>query len=134
MTLRDDLIPVVDDARRMIDVDLGLRLHTVVLRRITWSGGAPGLGTPSHADLELEPKPKVRDPAPRERVAEPGRFEEGDRVVEKISATYTEEQLNGGTLADEEEFMWLINGEPYRVVGKPLEKLLGWSVQLRRMR
>lgn len=133
MSLRDDLVPVVDDVREMID-DLGLRLHTVQTRRITWSGGAPGLGDATVTDVALSPAPKVRNPSPRERVAEPGRFEEGDRLVEKISATYTEADLDGGAIADAEEFYWLIDGDPYRVVGKPLERFLGWTVQLRRMR
>lgn len=129
MSLRDDLIPVVDEARAMV-VELGLRLVTVVVRKRTWSGGVPGRGTVTNTDLTLAPVPRVRPPSSRRLIAEPGRFEDGDRMVDRISATYTAEDL--GEIPAGGELLYLLDGEPYRLVGAPLEQTLGWSVQLRR--
>lgn len=131
MTLRDDLIPVVDEARGMV-AELGLRLHTVVVRVRTWDGGVPGRGMSTNVDTTLEPTPRVRPPSVRRRVAEPGRYEDGDQTVDRISATYTAAELDGSPLAAGQECLWLIDGEPHRVVGKPDERLFGWEVQLRR--
>lgn len=111
-------------------VDLGLRLFSVVVRKRTWSGGTPGRGTATNTDLTLEPRPRVRPPSSRRLIAEPGRFEDGDRMVDRISATYTAEQL--GQIPTGGELLYLIDGEAYRLVGAPLEQTLGWSVQLRR--
>lgn len=132
MAMRDDLQPVVDDARQLVD-DLGLRAFTVVVRTVTWSGGRPGSGTASNSDLTLSPKPRVRPPSPRYTFLEPGRFEDGDRVVDRISRDYTEAQLDGGAMAAGVELVWLIDGEAYRLVGKPDQRNFEWRAQLRRM-
>jgi len=131
VTLRSDLIPVVDDARELVD-DLGLRPYTVAVRTRTWSGGRVGGGTASNADVTLAPRPRVREPSPRLQAAEPGRYEAGDRVVDRISATYTEADLDGDGLSADKERVWLIDGDEYRVVGKPLKRNFEWRVQLRR--
>lgn len=161
-TLREDLIPVVDSIRReIVDQAAGLRLEAVVVRRRTWSGGQPGLGTATDEDVVLDPVPKVRPPEPRLRSREPGKFEDGDLVVDKVSLTHTRDVLDGGTLPIGTELYWLIGkqvrpedgwldgsawadseylgpelgvaGEPYRVVSLD-EGFLGWTVHLRRMR
>jgi hypothetical protein len=133
VTLRDDLQPTVDHARALVQ-DLGLRPHAVVIRTRTWSGGAPGATGASAVDVDVEisPRPRVRPPAPRLTFAEPGRYEEEDRVVDRISRTYSEAQLGPDTVAGVERF-WLIDGERYRVVGKPELRSFEWRVQLRRM-
>ncbi len=134
MSLRSELIGLVDGVRdEVIDEEIGLRLHTVQTRRRTWSGGEVGRGTSTDVTVSLSPKPKVTDPASRFQPAAGGKFEAGDRYVTKISATYTAAQLTGGALAAGVEFAWLIDGQPYRVVGEPEEKYLGWKVHLRRM-
>jgi len=131
MTLRDDLIPVVDETRQLID-DLGLRLYTVKTRRRTWDGGAPGAGSSSDVDVTLDPRPKVKEPSPRMVAAAPGTYETGDRVVHRISADYTKAQLDGGAIADDEEWHVLIDGYPYRVVST-LEKAFEWRIHCRRL-
>lgn len=136
MAIRDDLVDLVDDLRReVVDEAFGLRLDTISTRMRRWPGrviGKDGV-TPIDVDTELDPKPKARRPSPRMRFAEPGKYEAGDVVVEKISATYTEEQLTGGVLTKGYEFFWVINGEPYQVMGAD-KKYLSWSVHLRRCR
>lgn len=134
MALRDDLIPILDGVRRdVVDGAVGLRLHTVVVRRRAWSGGRIGLGTPTDTDTVLDPRPKVRPPSPRLRWKEPGKFEDGDLVVSAISATCTEADLDGGKLPSGVEWYWRIDDEDHRVVSVE-ERFLGWQVHLRRMR
>lgn len=127
MALRDDLQPCVDDARALVD-ELGLRPFSVVIRTRTWPG-EPGLGVPVDADLVLDPVPRVRPPAPRHVFAAPGQYEDGDRIVDRISRSYGESDLDHSSA----ERIWLIGGEQYRLVGKPLKRNFEWRVQLRRM-
>lgn len=133
MAFRDDMIAIAD-AGRDIAVDLGLRLHTVIVRTRTWDGDEVGRGTATDVDLVLEPAPKVRAPTPKEVATSGGIIEEGDRMVDRISATYTRAQLDGRPIAAATEVFWLIDGDPYRLVQEPREGFLGWSVTLRRMR
>lgn len=134
MSIRDDLIPLVDELREdVIDGVAGLRIHTVVVRSRSWSGGAPGSGTATDTDVTLAPVPKVHEPEPRLRLAAPGKYEDGDRVVDRISLTYTRAQLDGGAVGADSELLWLVDGEPYRVISVE-ERYLEWRVHLRRMR
>ncbi|MCA9489134.1 MAG: hypothetical protein KC621_04410 [Myxococcales bacterium] len=82
--------------------------------------------------MTLDPVPKVFDPSSRWRAAEPGRFEEGHRIVDRVSLTYTRAELDGGTIGATAELFWLIDGAPYRVVGVA-ERYLAWRVHLRQM-
>lgn len=160
-TLREDLIPVVDSIRReIVDQAAGLRLHAVAVRRRTWSGGEAGLGTATDEDLILDPVPKVLPPEPKVKAAEPGKYEDGDRIVSKVSLEYTRDQLDGGAMGAGTELFWLIGRqtrpedgwldgsawldgehlgpeghgtEAYRVLSVE-EGFLGWTVHLRRMR
>ncbi len=133
MAFRDDMIAIADDGRD-IAVSLGLRLHTVAVRTRTWDGGEVGRGMANDADLTLDPAPKVRPPSAREIAGAPGVYEDGDRIVDRISATYTEAQLSGRPIPAASEVYWLIDGDPYRVVREPQAQFLGWRVHLRRMR
>lgn len=133
MALRDELIDLVDDVRdEVIDGEVGLRLDSVVIRKRTWDGAEPGDGTPTDVDMELTPKPKVSRPPPKLIASSGGVYVEGDLWVRRISATYTRAELTGEPSGTSEVF-WLINGDPYRVVGEPDERFLEWRVHLRRM-
>lgn len=131
-TIREELIPIVDELRReVVDGIAGLRLDTVVVRRRSWPGGRKGIGNPVDSDLVLDPKPKINPPKPNLRMAEPGKFEEGDLVASRISLEYTEAQLSAG-LSGGQELFWLVSGEAYQVMGVE-ERYLEWRVHLRRM-
>lgn len=88
MSLRTDLLPVFQEVRELIaDEDtLDLRTHRVIRRLITWQGDAVGIGEACVDDLELLPKPRVR--------------EDGQNlIVDKITPShsgggYTPEELN----------------------------------------
>lgn len=60
MGIFDDMLPIVDDARRFLS-DEGGRRYTVTRRLVTWDGGAVGVGNPTISDLTLSPNPKVKD-------------------------------------------------------------------------
>lgn len=131
MTLRDDLVPVVDQARAILE-GLGLRVHPVVVRRRTWSGGAPGRGTVTDAELTLEPRPRVSTALPRWASRPAGWTEDHDLVVDRLSLTYTRAQLEEAEPG--EELRWLVGEEEYVLAGPIQERLLSWEVALRRVR
>lgn len=128
MTVRSDLIPVVDAARQVV-ADMGLRVRSVVVVNVAGISGTgmdatESLGTPT----TITPTPRVRGTADR-RAYQPGIYEEGDLIVDKISASYTESQLLPTASS-----RWLINGsDHYAVVGMEPGSF-GWRVHLRRMK
>lgn len=132
MAFRDDMIAIVDPFRRdLVDVAFGLRLETTTVRRRQWTGRI-GIEPHTDTDVVLDPRPRVKRPTPRLMIAAPGKFETGDLIVDRISATYTEEQLSAG-ISGASEMIWIVAGEPYRLV--QIEKLyLAWRVHLRPMR
>jgi hypothetical protein len=103
MSLRDDLLPVFDDARTLID-GLGLRTSRVILRTRSWDGGSVRMGDYSDTDLELVPRPKVRE-------ASPGRITVGPITPTYPGGGYTAAQLfPDDTLEGNEERMWIVIG------------------------
>jgi len=132
-TLRDDLISCVDDARSILD-DFGLRQQTVVIRTRVWSGGELGRGTVTDTNRILSPVPKVERLSLRYIAASGGKYQEGDRRVTKISATYTAAQLGAGTVPAGTEILWLIDDEPHTLVETPGEKNFEWRCVVRRRR
>jgi hypothetical protein len=128
------MIELADEIREdVIDGELELRLHTVSTVRRTWSGGAKGRGSVEEEETILSPKPKVSSPSLRLLIAVPGKFLDGDVLVTRISVALEEGDLTGGSLGEDEEFFWRIDGRPYRVVGLPEQRYLEWRVQLRPM-
>lgn len=130
MTLRDDLIGVVDGARQLVD-DLGLRRHVVVVVTRRWSGEEPGLGTYTDTELTIDPPPKVSYPTPDVIAESGGMIQDGDRMVRKISARYTAAMLTGNPVGSSCEVWWTVDGDKYSIVGVPEERNFEWRVQLR---
>lgn len=58
MTLREDVLPIVEAGRQIID-DLGFRVFTVEIVTRTWSAGKVNAGTPTDATEQILPNPKV---------------------------------------------------------------------------
>lgn len=58
MTLRDDVLPIVDTGRRIVS-DLGFRQFTTQIVTRTWSTGIIGSGTPTDSAETISPNPKV---------------------------------------------------------------------------
>lgn len=63
MSLRDDLLPVVDLGNQLAQ-DFGLSRFAVTIRRRTWSGTRIGDGTPTNQDLVMSPPPTVTFKSP----------------------------------------------------------------------
>lgn len=131
MTLRDELQPVVDESRQLV-ADLGFRVYAVTVRVRTWDGGEIGRGETDDADTVLSPPPKVASPSPRLVFAAPGKYEDGDRIVSRISRSYTEDELTGGAPDVDQEVCWLIDDDEYVLVGQPEKRPLEWRAHLRR--
>lgn len=60
MSLRDALLPVMDQLRGLPQV-FGLRRYAVTIRRRVWSGASVGDGTPTNQSIVLSPIPRVRN-------------------------------------------------------------------------
>lgn len=127
MTLRSDLIPVVDDARSIVD-DFGLRPRVVKVRTVTRATtGLASIGTsPTNSDLTIDPRPRVSD-LTRNIATAPGIQEQGDYRVTKISAAYTEAQLDPGGNS-----VWVVDDAPCRLVKLELRNF-EWRATLVRM-
>lgn len=103
MTLRDDLLPALDDARTICD-DLGLRQNAVDVVVRTWTSGkvgAPATQTPgvdySEQRVHLTPNPKVRRVTQREVASSGGRYEDADLVVGPMTPAFA----GGGNTTDQ---------------------------------
>lgn len=97
-TLVGRLLPVVDRLRNIL-AQTGVRIYRVFIVHAYWTGQRRGVGQQVISSrLELLPMPRVRDlNAVRRNVLSAGLTEEGDIVVDQISAKYTEDDLTGRT-------------------------------------
>jgi hypothetical protein len=140
VSLRDDLLPVVNDGRQIID-DLGFRTHTVTVRTRTWAGARPGLPTPtSYTDsvLALTPAPRVRQVSSQEVAQSGGFLSTGDVRIDRITPQYagggyTPDQLDpslGGTAANV-EVVYRLTGPlaaDYTIKSANYDRALGYSL------
>lgn len=97
-TLAWQLTGVADDVRK-IAADLGVRPYRVYLVHAEWSGEARGYGEAQIISRrEIVPVPRVRDiDSATRNLRATGMTEEGDVVVDQISARLTEDDLLGKT-------------------------------------
>lgn len=144
---RADLVPCIDAARQCVD-DLGLRTDVVEILTVQWSGldvvGVTnnglqlGAGTPSETMRTLvTPAPVVSDPEPRLVAQDPGKYAQGDRIISKVSRAYLRTDFPDaprGTGGEATERYFLIDGDPYRMVGEPQDRNFEWVIHVRRMR
>ncbi len=125
-SIRPEIIAVVDEARAVVE-DLGLRVRSAEVITSTKVDDPSSLTpTRTSSTLAIEPAPRVRQAAVW-LGSEVGKVETGDVVVDRLSATYTREQLDPGG-----DSHWLVDGQPYRVVSVE-ERFTQWVVRLRRM-
>lgn len=128
-TLAGRLVPVADRLRAL-KARFGVRPYRVFLVHAVWSGGRRGVGTQQITSrFEILPPPRVRDLSGVNRhLRATGLSEEGDVVVDEISAKYAEDDLLGRTpdlqnpqlqrtLRQDVEFWWEIHEA--RAVGTP---------------
>lgn len=109
MTLRDDLIPVVDEIRGIHD-ELGLRVRSAVIVRSTTVSGTGLASATSTSDRTLSPTPRVRLVTGRNPQPD-GLYRAGNIIVDQISASYTRTQLDPGGAS-----VWIIDGKQHRLL------------------
>lgn len=92
MSLRDDLLPVFDEVRGAIadTTGLGMRQHRLFIVTRSWSGemGASG-STYVDDELEITPRPKMRDITSADQVDSAGRFATQTILAYKITPSYS---------------------------------------------
>lgn len=142
--LVDSLVAdVIDGLRDDLHPQFGVRPYRVYTVKRTWSGEVPGDGDATDVTTELTPQPLVL-PEKLEHRREPAGLDEAEAVwLREVSLSYTEDEITGGTLARNVE--WLIKvaeayGQGTRtrwfVIDQPptpdRTKDMGWAVRMRR--
>lgn len=125
MALRDDLLPVFEDARQLIQ-DFGLRRVRIIVRLGAWSTGETHLGALTNTDSEILPRPKV------ERRG-------GELIVSKITPSFATggwepADLQPAIAAGQDFYLVAIgddgNQKPYRLKSVNLTKSFGYTLTL----
>ncbi len=136
-TLREDLLPTVDDGRALVD-DLGFRTSSLTIRTRTWSG-EPGVSAQVDDDLVITPPPKIRQVTGREVAGSAGRYEEGDLRADKITPSYSGGGYTPAQLkpdgADGVEVLYIVGGPnagEYTLQDDDFTKNFGYTLILRR--
>lgn len=142
MTLRDELLPVVNDARALVD-ELGLRLFSVRVEVRQWSGARVGSGIVAVSEsLQLSPSPRVRDVSAREVASSGGTLRTGDRRLTGITPAhagggYTPAQLRP-TVVSQQERVYVLTGEDgeseWELVEASFDRPFGHELVVRRRR
>lgn len=142
--LVDSLVPdVIDGLRESLHPLFGVRAYRTFTVKRTWSGRNVGDGVSSETVVELRPQPKVQEWSDLEYELEPcGVDLSGQIKLTEVSLTYTQAELDGGTLASNEQ--WLIRIDEGHGQGSrsefffhqrppyvDREKDMGWVVWLR---
>jgi len=103
MSFRTDLLKTVVKLRELPGpTNFDIYTSTVVVRHRTWSGGEVKLGTPTDIEIELFPRPKVRD-------AGNGSITIGPITPQNAEGGYTPDQLNP-TESDGVESYYIVTG------------------------
>lgn len=143
--LVDELVPMVDELKGDLYRDMGVRQYRTYLVRRRWSGARRSEGTVTVLSrTELTPAPRVDFGGLRTQLEPHGFLEDGSVRLTEVSLTYTEAELTGRPLADNEEFFYKLvdaHGQASKTryftpTDAPLEvdreKNIGWRVPLKR--
>lgn len=144
-TLRQNLLPVINNGRKIID-GLGFRTSDVSVVTRLWPSGRRGdPDDSSYGDTVLplvNPRPKVRQVSSREIAGSGGTYQDGDLRVDKLTPKfaaggYTLDEI--APVADDEgvEILYVVTGPlagEYRRINSNADRALGYSLTLRRMR
>ncbi len=154
-TIAASLGSVLDDARQAI-VDAGLRPYNVDLVWTRWSGGQRGVGVETEAArVPVAPSPIVDLSGIEFDLRSAGYKETGTTRVQKVSVTFTADELNGliserlcqlhdlTEVPQPYEFYYEIREDGrgdtkpvrqrFRIAGTPNLQPFGWSVSLERV-
>ena len=123
MTLRDNIMPILDKKARGLPDIFGFRQDAVTIRVRVWSG-ARGDRTiaPVDTDVVLSPNPKTRRLNAREIAGSGGLYRQGDILIGPITPAYdvngqtggyTDAQLRPLAANDHTEVIVLINQDEF---------------------
>lgn len=103
-TLRDDLLPVVDEIRGIPD-DMGLSLYTVEVVKRVWDGTRVGLGSSADSSLSLKVSlgtfsVQVTMLKQQELIASGGLYQQADLKIGPITPPYTGSRANNSDITD----------------------------------
>lgn len=142
MSLRTELLPVVNDARALVE-DLGLRVFSLRVEVREWSGARVGSGTmTTPSTLTLDPRPRVRDVSAREVASSGGTLRTGDRRITGITPAhtgggYTPAQLRP-SISGQQERVYVLTGEDgeseWELVEASFDRPFGHEMVVRRRR
>jgi len=140
--LVDKLLPMVARLRTTLYPAFGVRQYQVYLVRRAWSGTQRGEGTVTVVSTEeMTPRPLVT-PAGGGASMVPGGLDEADNVMlTEVDLRYTEQELTGRPLLENEEWLYRIDdghGQEIRsrwfeLNGTPRtdrERDIGWAIPL----
>jgi hypothetical protein len=135
------VVDLIDDLRGELHPEFGVRPYALVVIRRVWDGDAVGEGSYHDVETEILPQPRIWNFGSLEQ--EPGGTNErGEVKITEVSLTYTESELVGEGLGDNEEWLFRIDeahgqGSRSRLfkLNRPpfvdREKDMGWVLYLR---
>ena len=140
--LVDGLVPTIDDLRSTLHAQFGVRPYRVFTVSRTWTGQVVGEGSSNDTEIEILPRPRVREWSQLEyKLQAMGRDLSGAVVVDEVSLTYSYPNLAGAGDECTEFFIRIDEGSghsnPSRfyIHAKPpyvdREKSMGWVMWLR---
>lgn len=116
MSLRTDLLKVVEAARTLSGPAFADIREQLTIRTRTWSGVAIGDATPSDVDLVLPAHYPIRYLNSQEISSSAGVYEQGDILVDHITPSdgagvgYTPSQLRPTVTSDRVELIYVVTG------------------------
>lgn len=153
--LIDDLVDLVDDLRRDLHTDFGVRAFRVFTVSEVYESGRIGEGPAVVTETEFDPQPLVKPYAPTglDSTLQPCGLDEAGFVdIEQLSLTYTASEITGHPVVEgvegdiPEGTKWLIrireaHGQEqsfrdFKISGPPFPdrtKTIGWKVRLIRI-
>lgn len=142
MTLRTDLLPIIDDLRELCGPNgFDVVTASVKIRKRVWSGGRAGSGTTTDTDTNLDTFYKVRGVSAREVSESAGRYSLEDIKVGPITPSYAGGGWTAAALvptgAQGTEIIYVLSGQisgEYTLVQLHTEEPFSYYMILRRRR
>jgi len=144
MSFRDTMNEVADQLRGLASLpEIDERPISVTLRKVTWAAGRVGAdGGTTNEDLELLPRPRVREVSQQEIASSGGRYEAGDVRIGPITPEYpgggySPERLAPAITTNGVEVLYVLSGAiagEYKRVALHTDRVHSYFLVVRRTR